>query len=77
LIELAQQPVQSRHTHIVNPLDIIAHDLRGDDRFFRHGNVARASTHNSDRSGAFSVCFFADRHAACPLVMHRVSKSRH
>ena len=48
-----EQSVKTRDADVVKRVHVIAHDLQGNDRFFRHRNVRGAGRH--DHHGAFAV----------------------
>ncbi len=49
-LAIGHEPVNTRHPDIVNRVDLIAHDLSGDLRFFGHRNVARSRAYDGDLS---------------------------
>ena len=62
-----EQPVQAGDADVVQPIDRIPHDLGGDRRFLRHGQVGGPGRGDQDRSAA------ARRRAATSKVMQRAS----
>src|SRR5277367_1352494 len=49
-LTVLQQPVQPRHSHVINRLSPVPHDLRRHQRFFRHGNIARPRGYHQNQS---------------------------
>ena len=47
-LPLAEQPVQSGHADVVQPRDLVPHQLRGPGRLFRDRQVGRAGRGDDD-----------------------------
>jgi hypothetical protein len=45
---MGKEPVQSCNPHVVDPFDPVAHQLGGDRRLFRHGDVGSARGEDGD-----------------------------
>jgi len=64
--------VQAGHAHIINPLHLVAHDVRGDRGFLSHGKVAGAGAQNRDLAGPLGELLSLHRGAPGRLVMNHV-----
>ena len=56
---MLEQPMNSRHAHVVQMFRAISHHPRGQQSFFRNGNIAGARGHHKDRAlpGNFFAAF--------------------
>ena len=64
--------MQTRHSRVIDPLDVIAHDVRRDGRLFGHRQIARARAHHRDGAGPFGQRLDFQRDAAGGLVVTRL-----
>ena len=59
---MGQQTMDARHSHVIDVLDVVSHQLSGDDRLFGNWDVAGSCRHNDDHSLAvlFAVALQGD-----------------
>jgi hypothetical protein len=67
-----EQAVQSGDADVVEAIDAVAHQLRGDGRFLRHGEIRGAGGGDEDRSAAARRVSEIERDAAGQLVIFSV-----
>ena len=71
-IEPRKNPMQSRHAHIHDSHDVVAHDLGSDGGFLGHRQITRAGADDSDVSRVLGQRFLLDGHAAGEFVVDGV-----
>ena len=69
-----QQPVQTGHAHVVNPLDGVAHEVGSDRRLFGHRKIGGSGRHDGNGSRALGQRRGFQGQAPGRLMVDRVAE---